>query len=91
MTKRINLDLGPNSYEALKNLQNSLETASQAETIRFALQTLEKLVEEIQQGARVTIERARGEKVEVLLPGVKRKAATVKNIADSPRRKSAGA
>ena len=86
MTKRINLDLGPKSSAALRNLQDSLETASQAETIRLALQTLEKLVQEAEAGGTVTIERANGDTVEVLIPGVTRKAAPVVKIADGRRK-----
>jgi hypothetical protein len=65
---RINLELGPNSYRALKGLQESLESASQAETLRLALQTLAKLVEETRDGGRVIIERKNGDVVHVLLP-----------------------
>jgi hypothetical protein len=67
-THRINLDLGPNSYQALKRLQTSLEAASQAETLRLALQTLAKLVEEAKDGGRVIVERADGDRVVVILP-----------------------
>jgi hypothetical protein len=65
---RLNLELGPRSYEALNRLQCALETSSQAETIRIALQTLARLVDEEEQGARVFIERHGQQKVEVLLP-----------------------
>ena len=76
-TRRLNLDLGPNSFEALKRLQETLETASQAETIRLALQTLAKLVDEVEHGGRALIERTNGEKVEIVLPSVRRATATV--------------
>lgn len=85
-TKRLNLDLGPKSSEALRKLQESLETASQAETIRLALQTLEKIVEEAEAGGRITIERPDGERVEVVVPGVTRRAAPVIKIADGRRK-----
>lgn len=67
-THRINLDLGPHSYHALKTVQASLESASQAETLRLALQTFAKLVEETERGGEVIIQRANGDRVSVLLP-----------------------
>lgn len=65
---RINLDLGPKSYRALKDLQKSMEAASQAETLRVALQTLAKLADEAKQGGRLIVERKNGERVEISLP-----------------------
>jgi hypothetical protein len=65
---RLNLELGPKSVAALSRLQDALETASQAETIRLALQVLAKLVDETQAGARVMIERRDEERTELLLP-----------------------
>ena len=66
--RRLNLELGPRSYQALAELQEALETSSQAETIRLALQTLSKLVAEVQDGARLIIERDDEARVELLLP-----------------------
>jgi hypothetical protein len=80
---RINLELGPNSYRALKALQASLESASQAETLRFALQTLAKLVEETRDGGRVVIERKNGDVVQVLLPGVNAAAVPADDAAST--------
>ena len=65
---RLNLELGPKSFHALEKLQRALETSSQAETIRIALTTLSKLIDETQQGARVLIERNGEDKVELFLP-----------------------
>lgn len=65
---RLNLELGPRSYQSLVALQEAMEASSQAETIRLALQTLAKLAAESQAGARVRIHRQNGEVVEVLLP-----------------------
>ena len=86
MTKRLTLDLGPKSAEALQNLQDSLETASQAETIRYALQTLENLVEEAEAGGKIIIQRPNGDTVEVIVPGVTRQATPVIKIADGRRK-----
>jgi len=71
---RLNLELGPKSFQALERLRSSLETASQAETIRLALQTLSHLVEEANRGGRVMIEREGSEKIEVLIPHAPRPA-----------------
>lgn len=65
---RLNLELGPKSFQALTELQDVTETASKAETIRLALQVLLKLVQETQRGARITIQRKDGENLEVVLP-----------------------
>lgn len=67
-TYRINLVLGPRSFEVLTRLQAATEASSKVETIRLALQTLAKLAEEAQEGSRVLIERRDGERIEVLLP-----------------------
>ena len=69
---RLNLELGPKSFQALEKLRASLETASSAETIRIALSTLAHLVEEAHRGGRVVIERKGAEKVEVLIPNATR-------------------
>jgi hypothetical protein len=74
---RLNLELGPQSFRALTRLQAATEASSQAETIRLALQTMEKMVEEARKGSRLIIERADGEKVEIMLPGVHVPAAAV--------------
>jgi hypothetical protein len=65
--RRLNLELGPKSYQALERLQASLETHSLTETIRIALQVLSRLFDAEQHGSKVFIERD-GEKIEVLLP-----------------------
>ena len=55
--RRLSLELGPKSYAALENLQVVLETSSQAETIRLALQLLSQVVAEAQDGAKLVIQR----------------------------------
>lgn len=65
---RLNLELGPKSYQALERLQSALETSSQADTIRMALQTLAKLVDETQCGSRIIIEHPKKDRIELLLP-----------------------
>lgn len=66
---RLNLDLGPKSYEALMSLQEDTEASSQVETIRLALHTLATLVEEIKRGGKVYVERDE-EKIELKFPTV---------------------
>jgi hypothetical protein len=86
--KRINLDLGPRSYEGLLRLQASLEAASQAEILRLALQTLSKLVQEAESGARVMIDRVNGDRVEIVLPGVDRRQKAKAKVSSSSLRRS---
>ena len=64
---RLNLELGPKSYAALEALQAALETSSQAEAIRLALQTVSKLVEETKKGGRIIVERKAGDQIEIVL------------------------
>ena len=71
--RRINLELGPKSCQALDRLQVALETNSQVETIRLALQTLLRLVDETQPGGRVFVERAGEDRREVILPIIQQK------------------
>lgn len=75
---RLNLELGPRSHRALRRLQADLEASSQADTIRFALQTLEMLLEEIHAGGTVSVRRTDGEELKVLL---------VPNLHTPPRKR----
>ncbi len=56
-TKRVQMEMPPRSFERLKLLQQKTEASSYAEVVRNALRLYEALVDEVESGNRILIER----------------------------------
>jgi hypothetical protein len=66
--KRLNLDLGPQAYEALSSIQETMDNGTQSAAIRLALLTVHRLVDELKAGGKVKVVNAKGEERELFIP-----------------------
>jgi hypothetical protein len=55
--KRVQMDMPPRSLERLKALQEKTEAASYAEVVRNALQLYEALINEVDEGKTIYVEK----------------------------------
>jgi len=55
--KRIQMDMPPRSVERLKVLQAKTEASSYAEVVRNALRLYEALIDEVESGSKILVER----------------------------------
>jgi len=56
-TKRVQMDMPPRSIERLKALQSKTEASSYAEVIKNALRLYEAIIEEVDAGNKLFVER----------------------------------
>jgi len=56
-TKRVQMDMPPKSVQRLKRLQEITEASSYAEVMRNALRLYEAIIEEVESGNKILIQR----------------------------------
>ena len=56
-SKRIQMDMPPRSVDRLKALQAKTEASSYAEVVRNALQLYEALIDEVDRGSKILLEK----------------------------------
>ncbi len=67
---RVQFDFTPDALQTLDSTKNKLSLSSRAEVIRYALKTLQWVLEQLQTGAKILVERD-GKAQEVVFPFLK--------------------
>jgi len=68
---RVQFDFSPEAYEELNDLQDQVDANTKAETVRYALRTLQWLISEINLGHRILVDDD-GAMQEVVFPFLRR-------------------
>lgn len=68
---RVQFDFTPEAYQELNDLQGEVFAATKAETIRYALRSLQWLLSELKSGKRILVEQD-GKMQEVIFPFLNR-------------------
>ena len=71
-TKRVQFDFTPEAYQELVELQQETDATTKAEVVRYALRTLQWLINEINNGNRVLVDED-GNIQEAIFPFLKRR------------------